>query len=1038
MKKLLLFLVLCPVVLFSQNNLVKWFNADFKPSYMEGNITASKIQTVGGKMENLAWGEDNIFYSYKPSKFSATLDKSSYVEFAMGPEKDYKIQNSTFNFKARTNGGSPSIQVRYSTSPSFSDDSVLQSEITLTNAYKSFNLTIPKVVNGKQLLYIRIYVYNTYNDVQLKSDRLGNDVPTISGIVSLETPVKPLVKDDRSGTLKNSSVNVDILSNDDYRFSGSLKSINANRPKHGTVKVNGFKDITYTPASGYVGYDSFTYTVTNSAGVSNTAKVELQVLDSGTTVEPLVRWNKKDFEAKNYSNRVNGVKLGASIEGLEAMGWGSTTNGTSFRLYNLPKPANDQDGSYGYLVSTKYLEMSMKASNENDIVYLNTLEMRFRSSGGGNITIRYSKSANFSDNVFTLKDASSKDIDNVRYDGTATDMKANFLPGTILYPGEMIYIRVYTYNTYNDFFIDYQQDKEIGPVITGVVSPYFKEPLACQKTVTWNGTLWEGGTPDLDTKAVISGNYDTAAHGEFEACTLAITNNAVVTVNSKTAVTVKNEIVTEAGASLIVKTDANLIQINEAAVNTGTVTVEKKAHLKRLDYIYWGSPVKGQELKAFSPGTVESRFYTYNEANDFFETIVPKNNIFGTNKEGQFESAAKGYAIRASNYYPAGTSTTEAPIQVFTGVFKGVPNNGDISFPLKYKTTVGTYVGNGYNLLGNPYPSNIDFDKLVDDNKDLIDGTAYFWTNVNANPEMQGSSYPKEGTINNYATLNGSGSIPATQGRVDGLASKSPSPIIEVGQGFMIRAKKEGNVVFKNAHRTTESDGIFFNKGSRPVQDRYWLELTTPLNVVTTALVAYIDGASDDFEDRYDAKLLSVGADALFTQVDDFQLGIQGRQFPLHNSDVVQLGAKHYEDGEYTLALAKKEGVFEDAQPVYLKDKQTGNVVNLTENSYTFFANKGLSENRFEIFYKKESTLGTVESNQDAVDVYKDAANFVIQSKAKNISKVELYDTAGRLIYSVKPNAKETVINADILNVGMYVVKIVDQDGSITTKKIIK
>jgi hypothetical protein len=42
--------------------------------------------------------------------------------------------------------------------------------------------------------------------------------------------------------------------------------------------------------------------------------------------------------------------------------------------------------------------------------------------------------------------------------------------------------------------------------------------------------------------------------------------------------------------------------------------------------------------------------------------------------------------------------------------------------------------GNGYNLVGNPYPSNIDMKKLAANNSGLIEELAYFWTNFNPNP----------------------------------------------------------------------------------------------------------------------------------------------------------------------------------------------------------------------------------------------------------------------------------------------------------------
>lgn len=1030
MKKTFLLFLFLPFFVLSQNNLVKWFNSNLTPTILESHILASSISYSGVSMTNETWGSDNVFYSAGGWPSASVLDTNKYIQFKVNPEDGYKIAMSTFVFNGRTQGNNPSMQVRFSTSENFAVYTTLQAQTTVSSNYITYNLAFPAgtTVHSGEALYIRVYVYNTYNNFHIQHDLSGAVAPVISGTVSLENPLKPVAKDDRAGTLKNTPVNIDLLSNDTYKTSGPLSSITITKSaSHGVVKVNGLKDVTYTPSIGYQGFDSFYYTLTNVAGVSNTARVEVQTINGSEQI--LVRWNKADYTAANKVAGVSGSQLKAVVEKLSITDYASSTGGKVFTLSDLP---NSQQFN-GALDASKYLQASISADAEHT-AYIKSLNLSYRSQGGtGNMTIKYSKSSDFSGEVFTV-------ANNESYNQVFTAKEFVLPAGVVLYPKETLFIRIYTYNTYNVFFIDFKENGEVGPAFTGVVSSYVSGPVSCQTTVTWDGQSWVGGVPDLDKKAVISGNYDTAINGSFKACTLAVTNNAVLTVSANTAVTVNNEIITNPGASFIVKSEANLIQKNDEAVNTGSMTVEREANLKRLDYIYWASPVKGQELKKFSPGTLDNRFYVYNEGNNLFETFNLKGAVFGSNG-ADYESAAKGYAIRASNYYPVATPTADAPMQVFNGVFNGVPNNGVITFPLKYKTKVGTAVGSGYNLIGNPYPSNIDFDQLVDDNEDLINGTAYFWTNVNPNPPMQGSGYPKDGAINNYATLNGSGSLPATQGFVRGVESKKPSKIIEVGQGFIIKAKKEGLLTFKNSYRTEESDGVFFNKGvdgnARAVQDRYWLELKTPLDVVTTALVAYVDKATNGYEDRYDAQLLSVGSDALFTKVDQYKLGIQGRSYPLQNTDVVALGASFYEAGAYALSISKREGVFADGQNVYLKDKQTGIVTNLSENTYVFQADKGLSEERFEISYLPNATLGAATSVKENMNVYREGADFVVKSTTQKITKLQVYDAAGRIVFTIHPYAKEAIIKGEVLLHGMYLVKI-DADGTVFTKKIIK
>lgn len=66
----------------------------------------------------------------------------------------------------------------------------------------------------------------------------------------------------------------------------------------------------------------------------------------------------------------------------------------------------------------------------------------------------------------------------------------------------------------------------------------------------------------------------------------------------------------------------------------------------------------------------------------------------------------------------------------------------------------------GYNSIGNPYPSNLDFDLLYAQNSDKIYQLAYFWTNNIPEVTQMGSTYHG----NSYAVYNGTGGVPATTG----------------------------------------------------------------------------------------------------------------------------------------------------------------------------------------------------------------------------------------------------------------------------------
>lgn len=516
--------------------------------------------------------------------------------------------------------------------------------------------------------------------------------------------------------------------------------------------------------------------------------------------------------------------------------------------------------------------------------------------------------------------------------------------------------------------------------------------------------------------------------------TLAIRSNASLEVQNH----VKNR--TSNAADFLVESDANLKQNNDDSVNEGNITVKRNANLQRLDYNYWGSPVKGQTFKPFSPYTKITRFYTYDPRDDSFVTVADLNSEF---------IEAKGYAIMAPDNY---NSTT----QIFEGKFVGMPNNGVNPIALDYSAHPVTGVYGGRNMIANPYPSNIDLKKLAQKNAALTDGIYYFWTtdarsfqnNVTATYGIYGNY-----KVNQYAILNALGSTPATASATS--STKLPSHIIKPGQGFIIQAKAAGNLVFDNSIRTVavkddvNRDAVFFNRignagttkkteslTNEDIIGRYWLALISPVGAKSVTLVGYVADATNDFDAKYDTSIAMSSSDNFYTMLGTKKNAIQGRS-PLDiKSDRVSLGMSNFITGKYTIKLENKDGVFANGQNVYVKDNQTGIIQELKDSEgYSFETNAGVIEGRFEIVYQNESTLVTQDVVKDnGVMVYRDNNALVIKSNS-NINQVELFDGAGVLIYK-KDNIskKQHMIYNNLIN-GFYFLKIIDKDG-VKTRKI--
>ncbi|HET7733391.1 MAG TPA: gliding motility-associated C-terminal domain-containing protein, partial [Paludibacter sp.] len=113
-------------------------------------------------------------------------------------------------------------------------------------------------------------------------------VSNISTITVTVTPFNaaPVPADDNATTTQNVSVTISVLDNDSFGINGpSTGSISASNGSRGTIQIadGGTPDnptddkIIYTPNSGYVGSDIFTYTICNSKGLCSTANVRVTI-----------------------------------------------------------------------------------------------------------------------------------------------------------------------------------------------------------------------------------------------------------------------------------------------------------------------------------------------------------------------------------------------------------------------------------------------------------------------------------------------------------------------------------------------------------------------------------------------------------------------------------------------------------------------------------------------------------------------------------------------------------------------------------------
>jgi hypothetical protein len=534
-------------------------------------------------------------------------------------------------------------------------------------------------------------------------------------------------------------------------------------------------------------------------------------------------------------------------------------------------------------------------------------------------------------------------------------------------------------------------------------------------TTTYDGTSWSNGDPDSTKAAIFTGNYTIAA--DFTACSLRVTNNAVVSVSSNYNVNLNGSISVDSGSSFTMNNNSNLFQSDATAVNTGNIIVKRNtSNIVRLDHTLWSSPVTGQNLFSFSPNTLVNRFYVYNTAtNSYVTTGLSNTSLF---------TPAKGFAVRAPNNQSATT-----PAQ-WTGTFTGVPNNGTKTF------TLATDAANGYNynLVGNPYPSALSASDFYAANSSKIGGTLYFYAHTLT---MNASGLFPTGT--NYATWTGLGGAAATAG--DGHTSAvAPNGIIQVGQGFIVKATAAGDVTFTNAMRVANQQNQFMKAATTTAEThRMWLNLKTDTGVdINQILVGYMDGATQGVDADLDGLSFGNTGSYLYSKIENNNYVIQARSLPFDTTDEVPLGFNCATAGSYSISLTNTDGLFAGSQDVLVRDNLTGTDTSIKTTPYTFTSEAGVFDTRFKLVYQQALGVPSTNFTENSVIVYKNTDWFHVTTKGIEMKDIMVYDISGRLIYSQKDiNATTAVLNGLSTTNQVLMLKITSQEGKTVTIKVI-
>lgn len=554
-----------------------------------------------------------------------------------------------------------------------------------------------------------------------------------------------------------------------------------------------------------------------------------------------------------------------------------------------------------------------------------------------------------------------------------------------------------------------------GPVTSGnsnvIMITTFNEPTF---VAVWSEGAWLNDIlPTADHDVILDDDFISDENNStmFEVKSITLNEGYSYTITSGNSLIVYDNIINNSNAgSFVVQNNANLFQLNDAASpNIGEITViRNSSEIFRLDYTMWSSPVIGtQTLKQFSPQTVDSRFYEYNSSDDIYSPIDPLTSTF---------EPGNGYFIRSPNNHVANNGTNDP--QRWTGTFIGIPTNGEVNVALETS-------GQGFNLVGNPYPTVISADVLLQQNAANIDGTIYFWRRLN---DISGSG-PLGSFYATYTEFGGVGSS----------TSEDPNGFIQVGQGFLVKALNTELVFNSEMKVPDEFENQFFRYSTQNQMDKHrlWLNLTNENGLYSKLLLGYAAEASNGL-DRLDGKYINDSPVALTSLLNNEEFTIQAKALPFSMDDFFPLGLKIVSAGEYSIAIENMDGFFAEGQLVYLEDTFTATIHNLSESAYVFSSEAGAFNNRFILRFTDEVMSVEQPFNTNAISIFVQDNQIKINAGDQEIKALKVVDIQGRnLFFENEINATEFSINSLNKNNQILFFQIQDYNNNVIIKKLI-
>lgn len=538
---------------------------------------------------------------------------------------------------------------------------------------------------------------------------------------------------------------------------------------------------------------------------------------------------------------------------------------------------------------------------------------------------------------------------------------------------------------------------------------------------------------------------------------------------------VENEIVltenhkNETKASIYLRKESQLLQgIKNSNQNKGRgeISVFQEGTSNSYDYNYWGFPVvvndENAQLNDFiyeplsrtesrkarlissldghsTPLSISSRWiYTFS-GTSYSNWLYLGDHFDLRPGEGFTMKGVKGNNLNEIE------DRTINPGSLQTYDFRGIPNDGKIELPVLKDQIL---------LVGNPYPSALDLDKFLIENT-ASTGIAYFWDSKVSGDSHSLSDY--EGGYGTYSPGVGIYVPPVfikySNGEETGetglMYTRKISPI---AQGFMIKGKTDGKIVFQNSQRLYQKEQTNISEFKSPESITSSLKLKVEVDsaYITQLVLAFREDTTPDEDHAMDARKMDRVPQDVSWDISNEAYVINVR--PKKDEELIPL--KLILDKESVLKFSVSEMINFNPDRLFIYDSKDDLYFGIKTGSLKLTLAKGEYNGRFFISFIEKLPPGVSDPQipegfkgkppnilLNTIDIFQNNLQEQLEVKIlyeTELKEFRLYDLNGKLIFSqnFKGRQKEFQLPTGKLGNAVYIVKINTTDNKELTKKV--